>query len=70
MSILYLEHKNHGVSYTKNRGIHTAKAEWIALAVWMAGAVETLKVLPKTAWLCKMLTLDSACEEYFCEKQN
>ena len=49
MSILYLEHKNHGVSYTKNRGIHTAWAEWIALAVWIVGAIETPKVLPKTA---------------------
>ena len=34
MPILYLHHKNHGVSYTRNRGIHAAKAEWIA---WLDG---------------------------------
>ena len=31
MKIQYLRHKNHGVSYTRNRGIRAAKAEWIAL---------------------------------------
>ncbi len=44
MPILYLHHKNHGVSYTRNRGIHAAKAEWIALLdgddVWLEQKLE------------------------------
>ncbi len=28
---IYLQHENHGVSYTRNRGIKEAKGDWIAL---------------------------------------
>lgn len=31
MNIIYEVQQNHGVSYTRNRGIRMAKAEWIAL---------------------------------------
>ncbi|MCI9175265.1 MAG: glycosyltransferase family 2 protein [Lachnospiraceae bacterium] len=44
MPILYLRHKNHGVSYTRNRGIQAAKAERIALLdgddVWLEQKLE------------------------------
>lgn len=44
MPILYFQHKNHGVSYTRNKGIRAAKAEWIALLdgddIWLEHKLE------------------------------
>ncbi len=44
VSIIYLEQENHGVSYARNRGIKTAKADWIALLdsddVWFPQKIE------------------------------
>lgn len=43
-SIRYLSQDNHGVSYTRNRGIKIAKSEWIALLdsddVWLPRKIE------------------------------
>ncbi len=44
MPILHFRHKNHGVSYTRNRGIRAAKVEWIALLdgddIWLEHKLE------------------------------
>ena len=42
--IHYVYQENHGVSYTRNKGIELAKAEWIALLdsddIWLSNKIE------------------------------
>lgn len=42
--VIYIEQDNHGVSYTRNRAIKMARAEWIALIdsddVWLPNKIE------------------------------
>lgn len=44
INIIYLEQENHGVSYSRNRGIKKATADWIALLdsddVWLPNKLE------------------------------
>lgn len=59
MPIRYFQHKNHGVSYTRNRGIHAAKAEWIALLdgddVWLEQKLERqAQILAEHPEICFM----------------
>lgn len=44
LPVIYKKHSNHGVSYTRNCGIHMAKGEWIALLdsddIWKTNKIE------------------------------
>lgn len=57
MPFKYLKHKHRGVSYTRNKGIRAACAEWIALLdadnLWMAQKLERqAQVLKKYPHIC------------------
>lgn len=50
--IKYFKQNNHGVSYTRNRGIKAAKGEWIALLdaddIWLPNKIERQSSVIKT----------------------
>lgn len=65
LPIFYCEQENHGVSYTRNRGIKMAKAEWIALLdaddIWKENKLErqyeVIKSVPEISFLGSLYPL-------------